>query len=300
MSTKFKFTIFVISILAGVGLALVFSQLPFLKELPTTIQIFLAGTTSTAVVGIPGVYLALAIAFTIGISMVVTPCFLPILFTFAPTIQTEVSDTSAKKPNWLINLFWYSLGLILVGALVGGIVGLLGGQIISLLKGFSQSAMQTAVIVFSLVGFIVLYFGLAEFGFIRQRGLLKGIFYKAQESSLKMSGYRKSFTVGATMGGALGVGCPFPTYHAVLLWAALIGNPFYGALLGGVLALGRILPMVGFGLLASVKVSPQRMVAFISSKREAVHLISGVGLVLLGAFSITFWILFMGPKAFGG
>ena len=176
----------------------------------------------------------------------------------------------------------------------------MGGQIISLLGGFSGSAMQTAVIVFSLVGFVVLYFGLAEFGFIRQRGLLGGLFHKAQESSLKMSGYRKSFTVGATMGGALGVGCPFPTYHAVLLWIALVGNPFYGVLLGGVLALGRILPMVGFGLLASVKVSPQRMVAFISSKRELVHLINGIGLIVLGAFSITFWILFIGPKAFGG
>jgi len=300
MSTKFKFTILVISILAGIGLALIFSQLPFLKELPTTIQIFLAGTTSTAVIGIPGAFLALAIAFAIGISMVVTPCFLPILFTFAPTIQTKVSDASAKKPNWLINLFWYSLGLILVGAFVGGTVGLLGGQVISLLKGFSESALQTAVIVFSLVGFIVLYFGLAEFGFIRERGFMGGIFHKAQESSLKMSGYRKSFTVGAAMGGALGMGCPFPTYHAVLLWVAVIGNPFYGALLGGILALGRILPMVAFGLLTSIKVSPQHMVAFISSKRETVHLINGVGLVLLGAFSITFWILFMGPKAFGG
>lgn len=298
-NNKTKSIIFIVSILAGIGLALVFSQLPFLKELPTTIQIFLAGATSTAVVGIPGAFLALAIAFAIGISMVVTPCFLPILFTFAPTIQTKIDDTNAKKPNWLINLFWYSLGLILVGAFVGGAVGLLGGQVISLLKGFSESALQTAVIVFSLVGFIVLYFGLAEFGFIRQRGLMGGIFHKAQESSLKMSGYRKSFTVGATMGGALGMGCPFPTYHAVLLWVALIGNPFYGALLGGVLALGRILPMVGFGLLASIKISPQRMVSFISSKREMVHITNGVGLVLLGSFSITFWILFMGPKAFG-
>ena len=299
MNTKVKFTILAFSILVGIGLALFFSQLPFLKELPTTIQIFLAGTTSTAVEGIPGALPALVIAFAIGISMVVTPCFLPILFTFAPTIQTKASDANIKKPNWLINLFWYSLGLILVGALVGGIVGLLGGQAISLLKGFSESALQTAVIVFSLVGFIVLYFGLAEFGFIRQRGLLSGLFHKAQESSLKMSGYRKSFTVGATLGGALGVGCPFPTYHAVLLWTALVGNPFYGALLGGVLALGRILPLAAFGLLASVKVSPLRMVALISSKREMVHLISGVGLVILGIFSTTFWILFIGPKAFG-
>jgi len=300
MSVKSKVTILVISIIIGVGLALFFSQLPFLKELPTTIQVFLAGTTSTAVEGIPGAFLALAIAFAIGISMVVTPCFLPILFTFAPTIPTGVGDKNIKKPNWLINLFWYSIGLILVGALVGGAIGLLGGQIVSLLKGFSESAMQTAVIVFSLVGFIVLYFGLAEFGFIRQRGLLSSLFHKAQQSSLSVNGYKKSFTVGATMGGALGVGCPFPTYHAVLLWIAIIGNPFYGALLGGVLALGRILPMAAFGLLASIKISPQRMVVFISSKRETVHLINGVGLVMLGAFSITFWILFIGPKAFGG
>ena len=160
--------------------------------------------------------------------------------------------------------------------------------------------MLTAVIVFSIVGVVVLYFGLGEFGFIRQKGLLSGIFHKAQEMSLKLRGYKKSFITGATMGGALGVGCPFPTYHAVLLWAALIGNPFYGALLGGVLALGRILPLVIFGLLTSLKVRPQRMVQLIIGKKEAIHLANGVGLVILGSFSITFWLLFIAPKVFSG
>ena len=160
--------------------------------------------------------------------------------------------------------------------------------------------MRTAVIVFSLVGLAVLYFGLAEFGYLRQRSFLSGIFHKAQEQTLKLGGYKKSFTTGAVMGGALGVGCPFPTYHAVLLWIAVIGNPFYGALLGGVLALGRILPLVVFGLLTSTKISPQKMAQWISSKKEAVHLVNGVGLVILGIFSITFWIVFVGTKVFTG
>ena len=133
MNTKAKFKIFIISILVGFGLSLLFSQLPILKELPIKIQTFLAGTTSTAIEVIPGAPLALIIAFAIGISMVVTPCFLPILLTFAPTIQTEIKKTDIKRSNWLINLFWYSIGLILVGSFVGGVVGLLGGKIISTL-----------------------------------------------------------------------------------------------------------------------------------------------------------------------
>ena len=67
MSKTSKSIFFIISILAGIGLALFFSQLPFLKELPTTIQVFLAGTTSTTVEGIPGLSLALIITFAIGI-----------------------------------------------------------------------------------------------------------------------------------------------------------------------------------------------------------------------------------------
>ena len=97
MSTKAKFIILTTSILAGIGLALIFSQLPFLKELPTTIQIFLAGTTSTAVEGIPGALPALVIAFAIGISMVVTPCF-RYIFGFEPS-PLSITPTKLSLSN---------------------------------------------------------------------------------------------------------------------------------------------------------------------------------------------------------
>ncbi len=295
MTQKPKTVALIISILAGTGLALIFSQVASFKELPTQIQVLLAGTTSTAVEGVPGAYLALAAAFAVGLSMVVTPCFLPILLTFAPTLQTK-ERPDAKKLNWLLNLFWYGAGLVLVGALVGAVVGFLGGQFIPILAGLSASAMLTAVIVFTIVGLVVLYFGLAELDMVPQRRLLSGTFHWAQQSGLKLRGYRKSFAVGATMGGALGVGCPFPTYHAILLWAAIVGSPAYGALLGAVLALGRILPLLLFGLLARLRVSPRTMMDWIGEKNETVHLVSGIGLVVLGVFSIVFWALLVGTQ----
>ncbi len=156
--------------------------------------------------------------------------------------------------------------------------------------------MLTAVIVFTIVGLVVLYFGLAELGMVPQRRLLSGTFHRAQQSGLKLRGYRKSFVVGATMGGVLGVGCPFPTYHAILLWAAVVGSPAYGALLGAVLALGRILPLLLFGLLVRLRVSPRTMMDWIAEKNEIVHLVSGIGLVVLGVFSIAFWALFVGTQ----
>jgi len=295
MSRNTKYILFLVSILAGLSLALIFSEVASLKELPIKIQVFLAGTTSTELSDIPGTSLAILVAFAIGLSMVVTPCFLPILFAFAPTLKT---DDNSKKGNWLTNLFFYSSGLILVGAVVGAVVGLLGKQFTTILATVSTSAMQTAVVVFSLVGIIVLYFGMAEFGFIKPVGLFRQLFHKAQQTSLGKRGYYRSFAVGIAMGGALGVGCPFPTYHAVLLWAAIIGSTLYGALLGGVLALGRVFPLLLFGLLVRSKVSPQKMADWITNKADTVHLINGISLVILGVFSLAFWAILIGPKVF--
>ncbi len=295
MNRNTNYFLFVAAILTGIGLALIFSEIAALKELPARIQIFLGGTTSTELSDPPGTLLTMLIAFAIGLSMVVTPCFLPILFAFAPTLKIEDKNNTE---NWITNLFLYSLGLILVGALVGAVAGLLGKQLTPLLGTLFSSATQTAVVVFSLVGFIVFYFGLVEFGFIKPIGLFRRPFHTAQRKSLGKRGYYRSFAVGIAMGGALGVGCPFPTYHAVLLWAAIIGSTLYGALLGGVLALGRVFPLLIFGLLVRSKVSPKKMADWIANKAETVHLVNGISLVTLGSFSLAFWLALIGPKAF--
>ncbi len=130
MNRNTNYFLFVAAIVTGIGLALIFSEIAALKELPARIQIFLGGTTSTELSDPPGTLLTMLIAFAIGLSMVVTPCFLPILFAFAPTLKTEDKNNTE---NWITNLFLYSLGLILVGALVGAVAGLLGKQLTPLL-----------------------------------------------------------------------------------------------------------------------------------------------------------------------
>ena len=284
-----KIFLLVLSIAIGLFFTYIFASSDVFKQVALNLQTIISGTTATAIGGIPGAGSALLIAFAVGFSMVVTPCFFPVLLTFMPSVK------KGGKSEWLGSLLWYSLGLIAVGALLGGIVGLLGKGILALINQFSSSSLILAIIIFSIIGVLVLIFGLGDLGFIHLPHFGGPKFERTQN----LEGYKKSFVNGALVGGALGAGCPFPTYHAVLIWAAVVGNPFFGALLLGLLSFGRVLPLLVIGLTA-YSVNPQRIVTWISEKGKLVHTINGVSMVILGIFLITFWLLVMGLKVIGG
>ena len=138
-----------------------------------------------------------------------------------------------------------------------------------------------------MIGFAVLTLGLTEFGLFSLPS--SNLQSKFQQKTINVKGHRKSLLNGLIMGGALGVGCPFPTYHAVLIWAALTGSPLLGALMLGVLGFGRIFPLIIISLLATT-ISTKDMVAWISKKRLAVKNANAFSLTLLGSFLISFWI----------
>jgi len=285
-----KIFLLILSIAIGLFFTYIFASSDVFKQVALNLQTVISGTTATAVGGIPGAGIALLIAFAVGLSMVVTPCFFPVLLTFMPSVK------KGGKSEWLGSLFWYSLGLIAVGAILGGIVGLLGKGILALINQFTASSLILAIIIFSLIGIFVLVFGLGELGYIHLPHFGRPKFERTR--NLK-EGYKKSLVNGALVGGALGAGCPFPTYHAVLIWAAVVGNPFFGALLLGLLSFGRVLPLLIIGLTA-YSVSPQRIITWISKKGKLVHTVNGVSMVILGIFLITFWLFVMGSRVIGG
>jgi len=285
---KSKIFLLILAITIGLFVTYIFASSDKFKDIALNLQTIIGGTTSIAYSGIPGVWIALLLAFAVGFSMVVTPCFMPVLFTFMPSIK------KGGKTEWLGSLLWYSLGLIIIGVILGGLVGLLGKGILTLINNFSSSSLILAIIIFSIIGVIVLIFGLGEFGYLRLPHLGGPKFQLANN----LKGYKKSFANGALVGGALGIGCPFPTYHAVLIWAAIIGSPLFGALLLGVLSFGRVLPLLFIGL-ATYSINPNRVVTWVSEKGKLIHTINAMSLVILGIFLISFWLFVMGLKVFG-
>jgi len=284
-----KLFLLILSIAIGLILTYFFASSDVFKQVALNLQTIISGTTATGFSGIPGAGIALLIAFAVGFSMVVTPCFFPVLLAFMPSVK------KGGKSEWLGSLLWYSLGLIVVGAILGAVVGLVGKGILALINQFTASSLILAVIIFSLFGIFVLVFGLGDLGYIHLPHIGRPNFIRTQ----KLKGYKRSFVNGALVGGALGVGCPFPTYHAVLIWAAVVGDPFFGALLLGLLSFGRVLPLLIIGLTA-YSVSPQRIIEWISEKTKLVHTISGVSMVILGVFLISFWLFIMGSKVILG
>jgi len=286
---KSNIFLLILAIVVGLSVTYIFASSDKFKDIALNLQTIIGGTTSTAYSGIPGAGIALLLAFAVGFSMVVTPCFLPVLFTFMPSVK------KGDKNEWLGSLLWYSLGLIIIGAILGGIIGLLGKGILTLINKFSSSSLILAIIIFSTIGIIVLIFGLGEFGYLRLPHLGGPKF----QLTKNLKGYKKSFVNGALVGGALGVGCPFPTYHAVLIWTAIIGSPLFGALLLGVVSFGRVLPLLFIGL-AAYSINPTIIVKWVSEKGKVVHTINAISLVILGVFLISFWLFVMGSKVLGG
>ncbi|MFQ5796488.1 MAG: cytochrome c biogenesis protein CcdA, partial [Candidatus Bipolaricaulia bacterium] len=190
--------------------------------------------------------------------------------------------------GWLATMGLFTLGLVLPMAAVGALVGGLG---FGLRELFTENAKVIAVSLYSAVGVFALLYALGEFDLLR----LPSLTTSAVPGFIsKLSHYRRSFMLGLVIGGGLGIGCPFPTYHALLGWAAAVGSVWYGAALLSVNAIGRVLPLFVIGLLFFSGMRPQTVTHWLAQKRQTVKLVNGIGLTILGAFLLIFWGIIVG------
>lgn len=272
----------VLAVVLGIALAFGFAQFD-VKGVQSSFQQTLGVGEIGGVGQVPGVWVALAVAFVVGLSMVLTPCFLPVLLSFAPATREARSRKELGS-----NLFFYSLGMVLVSGLIGLVVGFAGRAVLNLLEGYFASSGFAAVVIFSFMGAVFLLWGLESLGFVRLPGVS---FFHGAVGRLEESGVgqrTQSLLYGGLVGSALGVGCPIPTYHAVVLWAAVMGSPLFGALLLAVLGLGRIIPLV---ILVALPYGTARVWKdWMMRDPEKIHKINGFTVTLLGTFLLVFWI----------
>lgn len=205
-----------------------------------------------------------SIAYVAGLSMIVLPCTMPLVFVIVPM-------SMGKTPR-------RGLGMaVLFGAgLVITITAYMSG---AALLGDIASLDEVSLIMFGIAGIIAFVFGLQQLHIIH----LAIPTYTGMPKFMQGRGdYGKSFLMGLLLGNA-GVGCPNPMFYWLLVHVASTASLEVGASLGIVHGVGRAVPLIFVSVLAILGVNlTQRFVA----GRAKIEWATGVTLIVLGAFLV--------------
>ena len=206
----------------------------------------------------------LVIAYVAGLSMIVLPCTLPLVFIIVPLSMGK----GYKKGLSMALLF--SLGLIITITAYGvGIAAI----------GQSASLDQVTTVMFLIGGIAAFVFGLSQLKIIS----LKLPSYSGTPKFIQKRGeYAKSFFMGLLLGNA-GVGCPNPLFYWLLIYIAGSGSLEIGASVGVVHGVGRAIPLILISVLAILGINATKS---LTVKRESIERASGWMLIIIGAFLI--------------
>ena len=206
----------------------------------------------------------LVIAYLAGLSMIILPCTLPLVFIVVPLSMGK----GAKKGLSMAVLF--GAGLTITIALYGFGIGALGQ---------TADLDRISVFMFLIAGIAAFLFGLSQLKLFE----LKLPTYSGTPKFIQKRGdYSKSFFMGLLLGNA-GVGCPNPMFYWLLIYIAGTGSLEIGSSLGLVHGVGRAIPLILFSLLAVLGINATRG---LTTNRIKVEKITGWMLVMIGAFLI--------------
>lgn len=206
----------------------------------------------------------LIIAYVAGLSMIVLPCTLPLVFIIVPLSMGQ----GYKKGLSMASLF--GAGLIITITVYGVGVAILGQ---------TTSLDQISTIMFLIAGIAAFVFGLSQLKLIK----LKMPSYSGTPKFIQNRGdYSKSFFMGLLLGNA-GVGCPNPLFYWLLIYIAGTGSIEIGTSLGLVHGVGRAIPLILMSTLAILGINATRS---LTAKRVTIENLTGFMLIVIGAFLI--------------
>ena len=206
----------------------------------------------------------LIIAYVAGLSMIILPCTLPLVFIIVPLSMGQ----GYKKGLSMALLF--GAGLTIMIAAYGTGVALLGE---------TASLDQVSTIMFLVAGVAAFVFGLSQLKLVS----LKMPSYSGTPKFIQKRGdYSKSFFMGLLLGNA-GVGCPNPLFYWLLIYIAGAGSIEVGASLGLVHGVGRAIPLIFMSVLAILGISVTKG---LTAKRVKIENATGWMLIVIGAFLI--------------
>lgn len=206
----------------------------------------------------------LVVAYLAGLSMIILPCTLPLVFIIVP-----LSMGKGYKKGLLMSLL-FGAGLTTTITLYGiGVAAL----------GKTASLDQVSTFMFLIAGVAAFAFGLSQLKLAE----IKLPTYSRTPKFIQNRGeYTKSFLMGILLGNA-GVGCPNPMFYWLLIYIAGTSSLEIGASLGAVHGVGRAIPLILLSVLAVLGINATKS---ITTNRIKIENISGWMLIGLGAFLI--------------
>ena len=206
----------------------------------------------------------LVISYLAGLSMIILPCTLPLVFIIVP-----LSMGKGYKKGLVMALL-FGAGLTTTITAYGLAVATLGK---------SASLDQVSTIMFLIAGVAAFVFGLSQLRLVA----LKLPTYSGTPKFIQNRGdYSKSFFMGTLLGNA-GVGCPNPLFYWLLIYIAGTGSLEIGASLGAVHGIGRAVPLILLSILAILGINATKS---ITQNRVKIENLTGWMLIVLGAFLI--------------
>lgn len=206
----------------------------------------------------------ITIAYVAGLSMIVLPCTLPLVFIIVPLSMGK----GYRKGLFMALLF--GMGLTITIASYGMAIAAIGQ---------SASLDQASTIMFLIAGITAFVFGLSQLKIIS----LRLPSYSGTPKFIQKRGeYTKSFFMGLLLGNA-GVGCPNPLFYWLLIYIAGTGSIEIGASLGVVHGVGRAIPLILMSVLAVLGINATKS---LTVKRASIERASGWMLIVIGSFLI--------------
>lgn len=215
----------------------------------------------------PSLSVGILLSFVAGLSMIVLPCTLPLVFVIIPLAL-------GKAPlKAFVMAVLFGLGLSITLSVYGAAVGFVGGYI-----GMNQFVRG----MFGLAGAMALVFGMRELQLLNLNiPFLPNILPRKLQAA---GDYTKSFTMGLLLGNA-GVGCPNPLFYVLLTYIATVGQMRDGFWLGLIHGFGRATPLIFLTILAVLGVNS---VGWLAKHTQTIKRYTGWGLVVIGAFLVTY------------
>lgn len=211
----------------------------------------------------PSTTLTATLAYTSGLSMIVLPCTLPLVFLIVPLSMGK------GYQHGLSMALLFGLGLAITLSVYGVAVAWLGDVL----------ALEEEIrLIYVIAGLAAFVFGLVELDLLPLRlpafnAVLPGFLQARGE-------YVGAFAMGLLLGNA-GIGCPNPAFYVLLTYLAGTGDISYGGLMGLVHGVGRATPLLFLAVLAMLGVNA---IPGLLQWRVRVERAVGWSLIVLGAF----------------
>lgn len=231
---------------------------------------------------IASIGMGIAFAFVSGLAGSFTACNIAAFGAVAPMLGGAQSRRS-RLMRILKPLGWLSVGMIVVSATYGAIVGIYGTKMPQFATGggnapgtLSGRSIQSLV-TFGVIGLVMVYLGLAALGVAPDP--FSRIARRFPNAPMVF--------MGALIGGFL-IGRPFALFRKLFQDAAESGNPLYGAAAFVLQSIGNIVIMAVLFLLLSL-VLRGRVQRWLAAKPSRASALIAVAFIVAGVFTFLYW-----------